>query len=207
MADQLSMHLTDITEAISTSLSAGITFLSSGNTKRALAHFNLAAEITNDLALKSPGVDASGLDLSASQKETQTIADPNLLQLCAEVHYYKALTLQELKQHSESLKSYKICVDLSIRTENHSFAAMGTVGLAECYQELDDVGNQIRSWKSAHHLYRETGDVANEALMCVGLARVYLSTGQADVCEQYMRESKQLCLRVKDKYNRGTTGV
>ncbi len=207
MTDERNITLTDVGEEISTSLSAGVTFLTSGNTKRALAHLNLAAEIASGLGVSTPGVDASGLDLSATEKRRLSITDPNLLQLCANVYYYQAVALQLLRGYSESIKCYKLCVNLSLKTQNHHFAAMCFVGLAECYQELGDVSNEIRSWESARHLYKDMGDAGNEALVCAGLARAYLSTGQGEMCLQYIRESIHLCQMVPNKHSQGGSTI
>ncbi len=194
---------TDIIEEISTSLSAGITFLSSGNIKRALAHFNLAAEFASNLGVNTPGVDASGLDLSATEKRRLSITDPTLLQLCAEVYYYQAMVLQQLKVYTESIKSYKVCVDVSLKTNNQYYAALCFIGLAECHQELGDINNEVRDLKTAQHLFRETGDAKNEASMCTALARAYLTDRQGELCIQYIRESQHLCQRISRKRDRG----
>ena len=201
--EEQKVSVEDISQEITASLTAGVTFLSSGQLKRALAHFNLAAETASALGLTTPSVDSSGLDLSATERNRRSINDVHLLKLCAEVNYHRAVVLQQLGTYPESVRSYKVSINLYLRTGDSNHAAAGMTGLAECYQELGDVGNQIQSWESARYLYRESGDVFNEALVCVGMARTYLGTGQRNVCERYVREARDLCRKVHSKHSQG----
>ena len=201
--EEQKVFVEDISQEITASLTAGVTFLSSGQLKRALAHFNLAVETASALGLNTPSVDASGLDLSATERHRRSISDVHLLKLCAEVNYHRAVVLEQLGKYPESVKSYKVSINLYLRTGASDHAAAGMTGLAECYQELGDSRNQIQSWESARYLYRDSGDVYNEALVCVGMARAYLGTDQRSMCEQYVREARDLSQRVHSKHSQG----
>ena len=191
---------------ISSYLNAGACLVSLGHYRRGLGLLESACKL-----LKKTGIIAFDRDteLDHIQKKSSPMSqakprDHQLLEMGADVYFNTAVAAQGLHDYKKSTSCFKISIDLYLKAGTKQHAADGFSSLAGCYQETDQLEQEIASLASAQQLYNELEDSGNEAMMSVELAKVYLRVGRKEECKQMITTAKLQALRVDDPRTQGT---
>jgi tetratricopeptide (TPR) repeat protein len=194
----------DPTVKISSYLNAGACLVSLGHYRRGLGLLESACKL-----LKKTGIISFDRDTELDRIQTKSSPtsskprDRPLLEMGADVYFNTAVAAQGLHDLKKSTSCFKISIDLYLKAGAKHHAADGFSSLAGCYQETDQLEQEIASLASAQQLYNELEDSSNEAMMSVELAKVYLRVGRKEECKRMITTAKLQALRVEDPKTQG----
>lgn len=186
---------------ISSYLNAGACLISLGHHKRGMCLLESACKL-----LKRAGITTFDKDTELD-RTTPTSAkhrDHKLLEMGADVYFNTAVAAQGLHDLKKATSCFKISIDLYLKAGAKNHAADSFSSLARCYQEANQLEQEIASLVSAQQLFNELEDSSNEATTCMELARVYLRVGRKEECKQMVATAKLQAMRVDDPKLQGT---